>query len=407
MYGHSYTKPGGGLSCDQEGCALIEHSANLPRLEHDAGDNSRGDARFVTCAALAKHSAPKPDFRRAMESSRPSLGPQLTMEDCLRNVAVSDLISPIDRSWSQNAYRFHSGQSVGLSVSQNISSRTTDDGDTQSRHTTSDSSAYSSSGVFSDDHITSTMSDSPRSPLRQASTRDVTTHRAPSTDSEAKPPQSYIALIAVAILESSDRRLILADIYQHALDNHPYYRSSTCAWRNSIRHNLSVNECFLKSGRARSGRGFFWSVHDACIADFERGDFNRRQARSRVQYASRTLVGGRPTIQPTEASRHRPLPASYVPMTSTPARGYLPRFHGYDHVSPTVLCSDYVTHPMTFSHANLMSSHYPLWPPEEPFYSPGRPTLSIFFGGDATTAGPDTPNALQQLAGVDNSYDTG
>ena len=403
MSGHSYHKPGGGLSCDQEGCP--EHYANLPRLEHDTGDNSQHDTRFVTCAALAKNSAPKPDFRTAMETSHASLGSQLTMEDCLRNVAVADLITPIDRSWSQNEYRFHSGQSVELSVTQNTSSGTNDDGDTPSHHTTSDSSAYSSSGVFSDDHITSTMSDSPRSPLRPTSTRDVTRHRAPSMDSEGKPPQSYIALIAIAILESSDRRLILADIYQHVLDNHPYYRSSTCAWRNSIRHNLSVNECFLKSGRARSGRGFFWSVHDACIADFERGDFNRRQARSRVQYASRSLGGGRPTIQPTEASRQRPLPESYVPMTSTPARGYLPRFHGYDHMSPTILCREYIAHPMTFPNANLMSSHYPLWPPAEPFYTPG--TLPVFFGGDATTAGRDKPNALQQLVDVDNSYDTG
>ena len=363
MSGHSYKKQVRGFSCDQDGRVVMEHCANLPRLEHDTGDNSRGDARFVTCAALAKHSAPKPDFRRAMESSHASLGSQLTMEDCLCNVAVADLISPIDRSWSQNEYRFHSdniGQSLVLSVSQNITPGTNDTGDTPSRHTTSDSSAYSSSGVFSDDHITSTMSDSPRSPLRPTSTHDVTTHRAPSTDIESKPPHSYIALIAVAILESSDRRLILADIYQHVLDNHPYYRSSTCAWRNSIRHNLSVNECFMKSGRARSGRGFFWSVHDACIADFERGDFNRRQARSRVQYASRTLGGGRTTTQPMEASRQRPLPASYVPMTSTPTRGYLPRFHGYDHVSPTILCRDYVPHPMTFSHANLVPSHYPL-----------------------------------------------
>ena len=194
-------------------------------------------------------------------------------------------------------------------MSQNISSRTTDDGDTQSRHTTSDSSAYSSSGVFSDDHITSTMSDSPRSPLRPASTRDVTTHLAPSTDSEAKPRQSYIALIAVAILESSDRRLILADIYQHVLDNHPYYRSSTCAWRNSIRHNLSVNECFLKSGRARSGRGFFWSVHDACIATgAQPGPVREQDSRRRAPH--NTTDGSVATSSPTGELRADDVDAS-------------------------------------------------------------------------------------------------
>ena len=53
-----------------------------------------------------------------------------------------------------------------------------------------------------------------------------------------------------------------------------------------VRYNLSTNECFIKKGRAPSGRGFYWAIHPACVEDFDKGEFNRRLARQR-QYATR------------------------------------------------------------------------------------------------------------------------
>ncbi|ESP05424.1 hypothetical protein LOTGIDRAFT_99434, partial [Lottia gigantea] len=94
-----------------------------------------------------------------------------------------------------------------------------------------------------------------------------------------KPPLSYIALISMAILDSADKQTLLGDIYQFIMDKFPYYNNKGKAWRNSIRHNLSLNECFIKSGRAENGRGNFWSIHPACIEDFSKGDFRRRKAR--------------------------------------------------------------------------------------------------------------------------------
>ena len=67
---------------------------------------------------------------------------------------------------------------------------------------------------------------------------------------EPKPQHSYIGLIAMAILSTADQKLVLSDIYQHILDNYPYFRSRGPGWRNSIRHNLSLNDCFIKSGRS-------------------------------------------------------------------------------------------------------------------------------------------------------------
>lgn len=75
---------------------------------------------------------------------------------------------------------------------------------------------------------------------------------------EPKPQHSYIGLIAMAILSAPDGKLVLSDIYQHILDNYPYFRSRGPGWRNSIRHNLSLNDCFIKAGRSANGKGHYW-----------------------------------------------------------------------------------------------------------------------------------------------------
>lgn len=100
---------------------------------------------------------------------------------------------------------------------------------------------------------------------------------------EPKPQHSYIGLIAMAILSSPEKKLVLSDIYQHILGNYPYFRRRGPGWRNSIRHNLSLNDCFVKSGRSANGKGHYWAIHPANIDDFRRGDFRRRKAQRKVR----------------------------------------------------------------------------------------------------------------------------
>lgn len=100
---------------------------------------------------------------------------------------------------------------------------------------------------------------------------------------EPKPQHSYIGLIAMAILSSPEQKMVLSDIYQYILDNYPYFRNRGPGWRNSIRHNLSLNDCFVKAGRSANGKGHYWAIHPANLEDFKKGDFRRRKAQRKVR----------------------------------------------------------------------------------------------------------------------------
>lgn len=78
-------------------------------------------------------------------------------------------------------------------------------------------------------------------------------HSPPPTSSDSdsltikKPAISYAALIAQALMESPDGRLALPEIYAWIQDHYEYYRLASPAWKNSIRHNLSMNRAFCKA----------------------------------------------------------------------------------------------------------------------------------------------------------------
>jgi hypothetical protein len=110
-----------------------------------------------------------------------------------------------------------------------------------------------------------------------------------TNDSRDNNSLSYIGMIATAILRSSETKLTLAGIYTY-MEKHFYgVLSNRPGWRNTVRHNLSLHECFVKGEIAAEGKGRFWRIHPNYFEQFKCGKFNKNILQNSVPMFYRSL----------------------------------------------------------------------------------------------------------------------
>ncbi|XP_034829879.1 forkhead box protein O isoform X1 [Maniola hyperantus] len=92
---------------------------------------------------------------------------------------------------------------------------------------------------------------------------------------------SYADLITQAITSSQDNRLTLSQIYEWMVQNVPYFKdkgdsNSSAGWKNSIRHNLSLHNRFMRVQNEGTGKSSWWMINP----DAKPGKSVRRRASS-------------------------------------------------------------------------------------------------------------------------------
>jgi hypothetical protein len=64
----------------------------------------------------------------------------------------------------------------------------------------------------------------------------------------------------MAIEDSEEKALPVKSIYAWVQHHFPYFRTAPAGWKNSVRHNLSLNKCFSKVDKSPVSLKQLWLV---------------------------------------------------------------------------------------------------------------------------------------------------
>ncbi|XP_035503658.1 forkhead box protein M1 isoform X2 [Scophthalmus maximus] len=100
----------------------------------------------------------------------------------------------------------------------------------------------------------------PDSQASQAHDEEMVAEDAQQPTMSERPPYSYMAMIQFAINSRKNRMMTLKEIYTWIEEHFPYFREvAKPGWKNSIRHNLSLHDMFIRE-TSTDGKVSFWTI---------------------------------------------------------------------------------------------------------------------------------------------------
>ncbi|XP_048121152.1 forkhead box protein N1 [Alosa alosa] len=190
-----------------------------------------------------------------------------------------------------------------------------------------------------------------------------------------KPIYSYSILIFMALRSSQTGSLPVSEIYSFMTEHFPYFKTAPDGWKNSVRHNLSLNKCFEKvdnkSGHA-SRKGCLWALNPAKVGKMQE---ELQKWRRKDPLTIRKSMARPDELDHLLEDRADKIKSSSVRLNHRQTYPAL-RKQGYDTVSPHVLTQPREHDP--HSHRQPLYSYSSPAASQRPPYLPHNPTVFPF-----------------------------
>uniref|UniRef100_A0A182T6Q2 Fork-head domain-containing protein n=1 Tax=Anopheles maculatus TaxID=74869 RepID=A0A182T6Q2_9DIPT len=254
---------GGGLGAEclrgTPGSYLLESSINTLKL---SGESMGGTSPSATSSTSGGH---------------------ITITDGSLHLSKSTSVSPVS----------HLGSPCSTSTTPPVSVASSTGGTTSGRKTTNSTNGTNSTGGGGEQQLSSTTGNG--TSAGGSGSGGEGPKKPNGGRRQEKPQLSYINMIVMAIKDSPHRRRTLSEIYKYLQSKYEFFNGEYNGWKNSVRHNLSLNECFKKLPKecGKPGKGHYWTIDASAEYMFEdEGSLRRRPRGFRRKQQLKGYGGG-------------------------------------------------------------------------------------------------------------------